>query len=71
MSKLTVNCPFCGQEMTVDQPDDYSPVFHHCQCGERFIVERTQSGVDVMKEGEAPCCSNPECRCIEISAGDD
>lgn len=70
MSKLTVNCPFCGVEMNVDQSDDFSPVFHRCACGKRFIVERGESGVHVMKEGEAPCCSNPECRCIEMSAED-
>ncbi len=69
MSAITVNCPYCQQSVTVIQGEDYAPQFHACSgCGKRFIVERGASRIKVMKEKEAPCMSNPECREIETSA---
>ena len=69
MSEVTVDCPYCRQSVTVTQGEDYAPQFHACPgCGKRFIVERGASGNKVMKEKEAPCMSNPECREIETSA---
>jgi len=69
MSTVTVNCPYCQESRTVNQGEDYAPQFHEChKCGQRFIVERGVSRVKVMKEKDAPCMSNPECREIETSA---
>jgi hypothetical protein len=69
MSAVNVNCPYCGEDVRIEQADDYAPEFHNCRaCGRRFIAERRADGVAVMKEKEAPCLSNPECREIETSA---
>lgn len=69
MSQVTVDCPYCHEGMTVNQAEDYAPQFHECsKCGQKFIVERGASKVKVMKEKDAPCMSNPECREIETSA---
>lgn len=69
MASITVNCPYCQEKVTVDQVEDYAPQFHKCgQCGRKFIAERGVNTVKVMKEKEAPCMSNPECREIETSA---
>jgi len=69
MSTVTVNCPYCQESMTVNQGDDYAPQFHECRkCGKKFIVERGVNRMKVMKEMEAPCMSNPDCREIETSA---
>lgn len=72
MTRITVTCPLCRTRHQIDQPDGYGPVFHDCRKGKgRFIVERTSKGYDVLAEVGAPCCSNPDCRCVEMSAGDD
>ena len=69
MSQVTVKCPYCQQSMTVMQGEDYAPQFHDCsRCKKRFIVERGANSFKVMKEKDAPCMSNPECREIETSA---
>lgn len=69
MSAVTVNCPYCQQSVTVTQGTDYAPQFHACPgCEKRFIVERGAKKIQVMKEKDAPCMSNPECREIETSA---
>lgn len=69
MSAITVNCPYCQQSVTVNQGEDYAPKFHDCPaCRKRFIAERGVSAIKVMKEKEAPCMSNPECREIETAS---
>jgi len=69
MSAIIVNCPHCQQSVTVNQAENFTPLFHDCPgCGQRFIVERGASRIKVMKEKDAPCMSNPECREIETSA---
>jgi len=63
-----VNCPFCQEDLEVEQPKNYAPVFHFCtQCNKRFIVERAVKGFTVLTEQDAPCCSNPECRDLEMA----
>ncbi len=69
MSAVNITCPYCQETARVEQADSYAPEFHTCRsCGRRFIAERRAEGVSVMKEKEAPCLSNPECREIETSA---
>ena len=72
MSTITIPCPYCNASCEHPVPKDYSPMYHTCHaCGKRFIVERTASGYDVFRENEAPCCSDPECRELELGLGDD
>lgn len=72
MEIVHVICPYCKEGLDVEQHENYSPVFHTClKCNKRFIVERSLKGFDVFTEQDAPCCSNPECREIEMGAGDD
>ncbi len=69
---IGLNCPYCGASCASPAPKDYSPRYLECgQCGRRFIAEPTASGFDVYRDGEAPCCSDPDCRAIELGAGDD
>jgi hypothetical protein len=69
MSAITVNCPYCQQSVTVHQCEDYAPQFHDCPgCKKRFIAERGVNKIKVMKEKDAPCMSNPDCREIETAS---
>ena len=69
MSAVNITCPYCQEPARIEQTDSYAPEFHTCRaCARRFITERRAEGVAVMKEKEAPCLSNPECREIETSA---
>lgn len=72
MSTITVPCPYCEALCEHPKPDDYSPRYMICDsCGKRFIMEPSASGYDVFRENEAPCCSDPECRELELGLGDD
>ncbi|QGY39567.1 hypothetical protein GM415_05355 [Pseudodesulfovibrio cashew] len=73
MSVITVNCPYCAAVRSLPAPQDYSPFYVDCdRCSERFIVEPVQNGTMVYRDGEAPCCSDPECRATEMGdAGQD
>lgn len=69
MSTITVTCPHCEARVVIGEPKDYAPVFHLCHsCNHRFLAEMRKNGLVVMKENDAPCMSNPECREIENNA---
>jgi transcription elongation factor Elf1 len=71
-SEKASECPYCGQPTAVDLPGDYEPVYAYCgNCGEKFIAQRLESGFQVLSIEEAPCCSDPDCREIEMGAGDE
>ena len=68
----TANCPYCNGKTGVDLPIDYAPVYAYCSfCSKKFIVERLAVGFQVLKPEEAPCCSDPDCRRIEMGGGDE
>lgn len=68
MQTLDLNCPYCGHETSIDHDGLYSPRYHDCaDCGKRYIYEPVSSGVDFYRMGEAPCCSDPDCREVEMS----
>lgn len=63
-------CPYCREETVVQLPPNYAPVYVHCTvCGRRFIAERIENGLDVLRLENAPCSSDPDCREIEMSQG--
>ncbi|MBG0791608.1 MAG: hypothetical protein H0S80_14045 [Desulfovibrionaceae bacterium] len=63
-----VHCPYCNARQGVREPQDYRPYYVNCaQCARRFIVEPVKSGLMVYRDGEAPCCSDPECREMEMA----
>lgn len=67
MSTISMRCPYCLSEQTAPHPGDYSPQYVNCTlCGKRFIAEPGREGVTVYRDGEAPCCSDPECRTTEL-----
>jgi DNA-directed RNA polymerase subunit RPC12/RpoP len=69
-SEETARCPYCREETAVQLPLNFAPVYAHCMaCGRRFIVERIKSGLDVFRLENAPCSSDPDCREIEMSQG--
>jgi uncharacterized protein (DUF983 family) len=72
MKTLKFQCPYCQAGQQLEHKGNYAPVYVDCQvCERRFIVEPLADGVAVFKEGEAPCCSDPDCRAVEMGAGDD
>jgi hypothetical protein len=72
MSTAAAQCPYCQAQTTIDLPIDYAPVFVYCDsCSKKFIAERRAQGFDVFTEEGAPCCSNPDCREIEMAASDE
>jgi DNA-directed RNA polymerase subunit RPC12/RpoP len=63
-------CPYCREKTVVQLPPNYAPVYVHCMaCGRRFIAERIENGLDVLRVENAPCSSDPDCREIEMSQG--
>ena len=67
-----VSCPYCGKETPIDIPENYAPTYSRCKpCGKKFILERLKEGLQVYQIGEAPCCSDPECRDIEMGSSDE
>ncbi|MDD3310571.1 hypothetical protein [Pseudodesulfovibrio sp.] len=69
MSSVNVHCPYCSTGQAVDTHGDFRPFYVNCaDCSRRFIVEPVESGVVVYRDGEAPCCSDPECRATEMGA---
>ena len=66
------NCPYCNAQTGIRLPGNYAPVFAICEaCAAKFIAERLASGFQVMTLEEAPLCSRPDCREIELGAGDE
>ena len=72
MAKEITSCPYCGAQTGIELAPDYAPKFVHCEaCGARFIVERLAKGYQLLTVEEAPCCSNPECRELEMGGYDE
>jgi hypothetical protein len=68
----TAQCPYCQTQTAIELPDDYEPVFVYCDhCEKKFIAERRAEGFEVFTLEEAPCCSDPDCREIEMSNVDE
>ena len=68
----TASCPYCGAKTSLELPGNYKPVFVYCDgCGTKFIAERLQEGFQVIRVENAPCFSNPDCRELEMGAGDE
>jgi len=66
------DCPYCNAQTGITLPDNYAPVFAFCDvCGAKFIAERLAEGFRVMTLENAPRLSHPECREIEMGAGDE
>jgi hypothetical protein len=65
-------CPYCKEKITIKLPENYAPEYRQCRlCNRKFIVERLAEGFQVMKTEEAPCCSDPDCREIEMGGSDE
>lgn len=73
MTETNVSCPYCSREQAVRTHGDFRPFYVNCaDCSRRFIAEPVQGGMVVYRDGEAPCCSDPECRATEMgTSGDD
>ena len=72
MEKTRTTCPYCNQETLFNFPEDYAPVFRECaRCGKTFIVERLKKGFSVFTRENAPRCSDPDCRAIEMGGSDE
>lgn len=69
---LTVACPYCNEEASIQEPENYAPVYAYCaKCDHKFIVERLSDGVQLFTIEDAPCSSDPNCREIEMGGGDE
>ncbi len=65
-------CPYCKAQTSVDLPKDYAPVYLWCDlCKKKFIIERLAKGFQTLTIEEAPCCSDPDCREIEMGGSDE
>jgi hypothetical protein len=65
----TALCPYCQIHTTFELPDDYEPVFVFCGgCHKKYIAERRAEGFEVFSAEGARCCSDPDCREIEMSS---
>ena len=71
-SVKNVQCPYCGHETPIDMPGDYAPVYAYCGvCRKKYILERLAEGIQVLTVEAAPCCSDPDCREIEMGGSDE
>lgn len=65
-------CPYCQESTVIELPADYAPTYVYCEkCNKKFIVERRIAGFAKFKLENAPCCSDPDCREIEMGASDE
>lgn len=70
--QASVSCAYCGVSARLDLPENYAPRYADCPaCGKRFIVERVGEALTAHTQENAPCCSDPHCREIELGAGND
>lgn len=66
------NCPYCQNRTPVELPENYEPVYAHCDvCSKKFIVERLAEGFEALTLENAPCCSDPDCRDLELGGSDE
>ncbi|WFS62282.1 hypothetical protein LF599_16710 [Pseudodesulfovibrio thermohalotolerans] len=64
----TIHCPYCNASRETGDFESYAPFYVNCEeCSRRYIVEPVRSGVVVYRDGEAPCCSDPDCRETEMA----
>lgn len=67
-----VTCPYCHERIQIKPASNYAPKYVQCSiCHKRFIVERVQDGIQLLTLEEAPCCSDPDCRALEMAQGDE
>jgi DNA-directed RNA polymerase subunit RPC12/RpoP len=65
-------CPYCHEKTIIALPSDYAPTYVFCRhCNTKFIVERRAAGFVVFTLENAPCCSDPDCKEIEMAASDE
>ncbi len=65
-------CPYCKIKTSVELPKNFAPVYVWCNsCKKKFIVERLAEGFQAMTIEEAPCCSDPDCRELEMGGSDE
>jgi hypothetical protein len=68
----TVSCPYCQQDTPIEMPENYAPVYSICEaCEKKIIVDRLAEGFQVLTREGAPCCSDPDCRDIEMGGSDE
>ena len=69
MAQLQVTCPYCQNSQYIPHDGLFTPRYMDCgDCGERYIYEPRDGYVAFFKKGEAECCSDPDCRAIEMSS---
>lgn len=65
-------CPYCENNTTIKLPINYAPVYMWCEiCGKKFIIERMSTGFQAIQVESAPCCSDPDCRELEMGSSDE
>lgn len=67
MSTYAIQCPDCHAAQIAKHPGGFTPILVECTvCGRQFILEPEASGAKTYRNGEAPCCSDPDCRATEM-----
>ena len=71
-SAQSITCPYCLGPTRINPRPDYRPIYTICEgCKEKFIIERVADGIQAFTLQEAPACSDPHCRAIEMGQGDE
>jgi len=71
-SEQITPCPYCGLETPIELPENYAPVYAHCNvCNKKFIIERLSKGFQTLTMEEAPRSSDPDCIELESGASDE
>lgn len=71
-SSITVQCPYCSKDKSIDTLKDYSPAYTYCDiCNKKFVVEKLAEGIQVFTIAEAPYSSDPDCIEIEMGSSDE
>jgi len=70
MKILNISCPYCSNNETLEWDGLFKPVYIRCgYCERLYIAEPVTGGVECLKPEEADCCSDPDCRELEMGAG--
>jgi len=71
-NEAKTQCPYCNDNTSITLPVDYAPVYTLCNfCKKKFIIERLAKGFQTFTLEGAPCCSDPDCRAIEMGGSDE
>lgn len=71
-SAQSITCPYCHGPTIINPRADYRPIYTICNgCKEKFIIERVARGIKAFTLEEAPTCSDPNRRAIEMGQGDE